>query len=30
MVDFPLDPYIEMGFRQFKLLRSRPGGMTGF
>ena len=30
MVDFPLDPYIEMGFKQFKLLRSRPGGMTGF
>ena len=30
MVDFPLDPYIEMGYRQFKLLRSRPGGMTGF
>lgn len=30
MVDFPLDPYIEMGFRHFKLLRSRPGGMTGF
>jgi hypothetical protein len=30
MVDFPLDPYIELGFRQFKLLRSRPGGMTGF
>jgi hypothetical protein len=30
MVDFPLDPYIAMGFRQFKLLRSRPGGMTGF
>ncbi len=30
MVDFPLDPYIEMGFSQFKLLRSRPNGMTGF
>jgi len=30
MVDFPLDPYVELGFRHFKLLRSRPGGMTGF
>lgn len=30
MVDFPLDPYINLGFRHFKLLRSRPGGMTGF
>jgi len=30
MVDFPLDPYIELGFHQFKLLRARPGGMTGF
>ena len=30
MVDFPLEPYIELGFSQFKLLRSRPGGMTGF
>jgi hypothetical protein len=30
MVDFPLQPYIDRGFRRFKLLRSRPGGMTGF
>jgi hypothetical protein len=30
MVDFPLQPYIDRGFHRFKLLRSRPGGMTGF
>ena len=30
MVDFPLEPYIELGFRQFKLLRARPHGMTGY
>jgi hypothetical protein len=30
MVDFPLEPYIKLGFHKFKLLRSRPGGMTGF
>lgn len=30
MVDFPLEPLIQLGFRQFKLLRGRPGGMTGF
>jgi len=30
MVDFPLEPYIEMGFHKFKLLRARRGGMTGF
>ncbi len=30
MIDFPLEPLIEMGFTQFKLLRSRPGGTTGF
>jgi hypothetical protein len=30
MVDFPLQPYIDMGFHQFKLLRSRPSSMTGF
>jgi hypothetical protein len=30
MVDFPLQPYIDLGFHRFKLLRSRPGGMTGF
>ena len=30
MVDFPLQPYIDRGFSRFKLLRGRPGGMTGF
>lgn len=30
MVDFPLQPFIELGFHRFKLLRARPGGMTGF
>ncbi len=30
MVDFPLQPYIDRGFHRFKLLRSRPGRMTGF
>lgn len=30
MVDFPLQPYIDLGFHRFKLLRARPGGMTGF
>jgi hypothetical protein len=30
MVDFPLQPYIDLGFHQFKLLRSRPNGITGF
>jgi len=30
MVDFPLQPYIDLGFRKFKLLRARPGGVTGF
>jgi len=30
MVDFPLQPYTDRGFHRFKLLRSRPGGMTGF
>jgi len=30
MVDFPLDPYIKLGFHRFKLLRSRPGQYTGF
>jgi hypothetical protein len=29
MVDFPLQPYIDLGFHRFKLLRSRPGGLTG-
>lgn len=30
MVDFPLQPYVDMGFQRFKLLRARPGSMTGF
>lgn len=30
MVDFPLEPYIELGFHRFKLLRARPTSMTGF
>ena len=30
MVDFPLQPYVDLGFHRFKLLRARPGGMTGF
>lgn len=30
MVDFPLRPYIDLGFKRFKLLRARPGAMTGF
>ncbi len=30
MVDFPLQPYIDLGFHRFKLLRARRGGMTGF
>lgn len=30
MVDFPLQPYVELGFHRFKLLRARPGSMTGF
>ena len=30
MVDFPLEPYIELGFTHFKLLRARPNKMTGF
>ena len=30
MVDFPLQPYVDLGFRQFKLMRTRPTGMTGF
>lgn len=30
MVDFPLKPYIDLGFHRFKLLRARPGSMTGF
>ena len=30
MVDFPLEPYIKLGFHRFKLLRARPGSITGF
>ena len=30
MVDYPLEPYIERGFHRFKLLRARPGSITGF
>jgi len=30
MVDFPLRPYVDLGFHRFKLLRSRPGSMTGY
>jgi hypothetical protein len=30
MVDFPLEPYIQLGFHRFKLLRARPGSVTGF
>ncbi len=29
MVDFPLRPYIDLGFHRFKLLRGRPDGATG-
>lgn len=30
MIDFPLQPYIDMGFSRFKLLRSLPNGVTGY
>lgn len=30
MVDFPLKPYVDMGFHHFKLLRARPNSMTGY
>ena len=30
MVDFPLQPYVDLGFHRFELLRSRPNGLTGF
>jgi len=30
MVDFPLQPFVELGFHRFKLLRARPNNMTGF
>jgi hypothetical protein len=28
--DFPLEPYIKLGFHRFKLLRARPCSITGF
>ena len=30
MVDFDLGRLQDLGFSRFKLLRSRPGGMTGY
>ncbi len=30
MVDFDLEALAALGFRRFKLLRSRPGGITGY
>lgn len=30
LIDFNLDPLIDMGFTKFKLLRAREGGQTGF
>jgi collagenase-like PrtC family protease len=30
MIDFDLTPLQELGFTRFKLLRARPGGMTGW
>ncbi len=30
MKDFPLQPYIDLGFKRFKLLRALPGKLTGF
>ncbi len=30
MVDFPLRPYLDMGFTHFKLLRALPNAMTGY
>lgn len=30
MVDFPLEPYIDLGFHRFKLLRARPSALTGY
>ncbi len=30
MVDFPRQPYIDLGFHRFKLLRAAPSGMTGY
>lgn len=30
MIDFDLEPLVQMGFHRFKLLRPAPGRMTGF
>jgi len=30
MVDFPLQPFIDLGFHRFKLLRARPDSTTGY
>ena len=30
MIDFDLEPLRELGFHRFKLLRARPGKVTGF
>jgi len=30
MIDFDLDYLESLGFHRFKLLRSRPGKMTGY
>ena len=30
MKDFPLQPYVDLGFKRFKLLRALPSGLTGF
>ena len=30
VIDFPLKPLIDMGFRRFKLLRALPNGVTGY
>ena len=30
MKDFPLQPYLDLGFKRFKLLRALPGRVTGF
>lgn len=30
MLDFPLQPYIDLGFHHFKLLRANTSGLTGF
>ena len=27
--EFPLEPYIKLGFHRFKLLRARTGSITG-